>query len=272
MNDLPVFHHVEHVLRHVVLNVDLAEILRHPPPSFHVDDDALNVALARRLARTVATACLQQRLPQILKLLVHWMQRLEIIVGRRRNGDLGEHDLRVAYGRIEVEDAAEVGGIDTAPAGEAGIFQNGKLKLDLSDSLLIRCLGQDSGRRKLEGRGRQAPIVGLADLVDGRLRSRRESHWGDPHGRSPALRIESIERGEIGGMYTFAQIGIGKLVANAGDDRIGNRGRRGYLGLRWDGCAWWHRIGRAWRWNGRRWRGRASWRSRLLCRADVLGD
>jgi hypothetical protein len=26
-NDLPVLHHVEHVLRHVVLNVDIAEIL-----------------------------------------------------------------------------------------------------------------------------------------------------------------------------------------------------------------------------------------------------
>ena len=153
VNDLPVFHHVEHVLRDVVLNVDLAEILRHPPPALHVDDDLLDVALARRLARTVAAACLHQRLPQVLELLMLRMQRLEIGVGVGQNGDLGEHDLRVAYGRLQVEDLAEACRIRAAAAGVARIFQDGELKLDLGDSLLVGAVRQCAGRRKLEGGG-----------------------------------------------------------------------------------------------------------------------
>ena len=62
-------------------------------------------SLAGLLAPSAA-AGLHQRLAQILELLMLRMQRLEIGVGCRQDGDLGEHDLRVADGRLLVEDLA----------------------------------------------------------------------------------------------------------------------------------------------------------------------
>ena len=58
------------------------------------------------ILRAFAAACLQQRLAQIVKLLVLGMQGLEIDVGRRRGGDLGKHEFWIALRRILVEQLA----------------------------------------------------------------------------------------------------------------------------------------------------------------------
>ena len=158
-------------------------------------------ALAGLLVRR--TRALNNARRKSLELLVLRMQRLEITAGVGRNGDLGEHDLRVAYGRIEVEDIAEARRIDAAAAGEAGIFQNGELKLDLGDSLIVNRLGQDSGGGswKAEADRPQSSALPISSMVACAL---AENPVGDPHRRSAAAGVEGIERGEIGWVGAFA--------------------------------------------------------------------
>ena len=108
------------------------------------------------------------------------MQRLEVGVRRLGGFDLGEHALRIAQGRSLVEELAHLRRVEPPSPGEARIFQNGEIELDLGDGLLLRGPRQRVGRRQLEGSRVEAPILSLADLEQGSLRPRRETHLSHP--------------------------------------------------------------------------------------------
>jgi hypothetical protein len=135
---------VDHELGDIDPHIDRAEILRHPTPALHVDDEPLDVL---RLGFTLG-AGLEQRLTQTFELLVLGVQRREIGIRRLRRGDLAQHRPRVTQRRLLAEHFAECGRIGTAAARVAGIFQINEIELDLRLGLLF-------GRRQLLVRGRQ---------------------------------------------------------------------------------------------------------------------
>ena len=47
MDDLALLEDARHELRQVVLDVELAQVLRHPAPALHVDDQALRLRAGR---------------------------------------------------------------------------------------------------------------------------------------------------------------------------------------------------------------------------------
>ena len=102
--------------------------------------------------------------------------------------------------------------------------------------------------RQLKGRSRQTPVVSLADLVDDCLTLGRQTHRRDPHRRTVPRGVECLERGQVFRVGAFAQRGIAKLAADAGDDRIGRRDRGSLGALRRRGGA--RRGGRARRRSG----------------------
>ena len=65
--------------RNIDLHVERAEVLGHPPPTLHVDEDLLQVA--RFDAGLAFRPGLEQSLAQALELLMLWMQGLEIDKG-----------------------------------------------------------------------------------------------------------------------------------------------------------------------------------------------
>src|SRR6478752_4156512 len=114
---LPVLDYVQHELRNIVLDIDRSKVWRHPAPTLHIDEDPLDFLLfARFLRLRVVTnaARLEQSLAQTLKLLVLWMQRLEIGSRRRRSRNLAQHRLRVAQGRSLIDDRAETCGVNAS--------------------------------------------------------------------------------------------------------------------------------------------------------------
>ncbi len=79
-----------------------------------------------------------------------------------------------------IEELADLLRVEPPAAGKAGIFQDGEIELDLGVCLVVRRRGQRACRRQIEGGGVEAPIVGLADLEQGRLPPRREAHLRHP--------------------------------------------------------------------------------------------
>ena len=118
-------------------------------------------------------AGLEQGLMQALELLVLRMERAKIGIGRFGFGDFGQHRLRIAQSRRDAEQLVELGGLGPSAAGVARIFQDGEIKLDLVRRGVVGRFRQVASRRQLEGRARQAPIVGSQHLVDRRERASR---------------------------------------------------------------------------------------------------
>ena len=80
INGLPVLHDVQHERGRVVPHIDVAEVLGHPAPALHVDDQPLDVLVAAgglgAFAVIAAPPGQQQRLAQALKPLMLGMEGL----------------------------------------------------------------------------------------------------------------------------------------------------------------------------------------------------
>ena len=177
----------------------------------------------RRLFLERAAARFEQRLAQKLELLVCWMQRPQIGVGRVRGGEIGEHHLRIAQGRRLVDQLRDRHRIDAATARVASVLQDRCGHLDLG-------VGGGLGRepacdlRHLEVGGIKAPIAGLGQLLGSGFAFRRKTVGGNPDRRTDQLAIVGGERLDVVGVGALG--GLRDALADRGDDRIGRRRRR----------------------------------------------
>ena len=201
-----------------------AEFGRHPAPTLHVDDDALDVGAADVLPAFGPS--LQQGLAQALELHVFGMQRAEIGFGRGCRADVVQHGLGIAKVGLLVDQDADPARRQAAAAGKARIFENGEVELDLVRGLRLGARRKIRRRGQIEGVCRQPPIVGVLDLGDDGLRPRREAHAGNPERRAGARGIERLQRGEVVRRRTFADCGIIEPCADGYHDGVG-RGNRG---------------------------------------------
>jgi hypothetical protein len=88
--------------------------------------------------------------------------------------------IRIAQLGLLVEERADARGRKTATAGEAGIFEGGKSKLDFGERLRFGGGGQLRSGGEVELVGIEAPIARFLDLANERLRLGGEAHAGDP--------------------------------------------------------------------------------------------
>ncbi len=136
---------------------------------------AVSSVLAPRLI-----AGLEQGLMQAHELLMVRMERLEIGAGRSGHGDLGHHVLRIAQRGRLVDDVADLGRREPATAGEARIFQDGKVQFDLGRGLRLIVGRKRPCVRERESLGIEPPIVSLRDLEQDGLAPGREPHIRNP--------------------------------------------------------------------------------------------
>ena len=156
----------------------------------------------RRLFLERAAARFQQRLAQKLELLVCWMQRPQIRVGRVRGGEIGEHHLRIAQGRGLVDQLRDRHRIDAAAARVASVLQDrdGHLDLDVGGGL-----GREPATdlRHLEVGGVKAPIGGLGQLLGSGFALRRKTAGRNPDRRADQLAVVGGERLDVVGIGAF---------------------------------------------------------------------
>ena len=302
-----------HELRQVVLDVELAQVLRHPAPALHVDDEALHLRAGgrgaglsgftpplsaervrgvrmpvawmlfccwnalhgilhlqvvdvlraagqrqveplaqdydlrmlaaelearpvggqpragfrlHRLGGGVPAAGLQQCLAQPLELLVLRVQVAQVVAGRLGRGHGLQDHLRIAQARLLIEILADLRRIEAAAARMPGILESGEAELDLCAGQSVRCRGALRELRQLEGRRRQSPVVGLADLSHGVAGLGREAVARHPKQGLVARAIERGERGTVRAL-DIALDRLGELPAHLGEHRVDRRRRGG---------------------------------------------
>src|SRR5581483_3262284 len=111
--------------------------------------------------------------------------------------------------------------VEAAAAGVPRILEGGEAELDLGAGQRRRARLALRQLRQLEGRGAQAPVVGLAHLGHGVARLGVE-----PVGRNPQQRVVAVGvEGKEGGPLGVAPGRFGQLPAHLGEHRV-DGGRR----------------------------------------------
>ena len=218
-------------LRHVVPDIELAEVRRQPAPTLHIDEDAAQAdgpVLAPRLGACgrVRPAQLQKQPPQRLELLVLGMQRPQVGVWGIAGGDVRENVGGSAHGRPVIQHLGDARKIaEPSAARVAGVLEHGKGQRHLGCGRCLRSVGSGMQLRQGEIAGAQPRIVGLADLVDDGFAPLRDPGLRDPQQR-PTVRIIEGGRGRqilgIGGRDVGSTGHFGQLLAQ-GDLRRGGR-------------------------------------------------
>ena len=121
-----------HLLGHAVPDIEVAQIVRHPPPSLHVGNEPANVA-CDHLASRAATGRRQRPL-QTRKLVMLGMQSAQIAVDVIGIRDGEHHGPGVVHTRPLVEFATDGRRLQSAAPGLAGILEHGDAEFDLAVS------------------------------------------------------------------------------------------------------------------------------------------